>query len=118
MKTKLKKSEIILDGRLRLFYLLFCKVKIIETMKTITIQITPREFGKIAAAALIEGYDVTSYIIGIAAQPTAQPASTADSDAVTPGDTAEDVETVAPARGTSGLLALASDDVASFTPQH
>ncbi len=94
-----------------------------------TILITPRAFGNIAAAAMSHGCDVTTFLVRSAlagsnnlSRLRAKRKSTPPAPTIEPeGETdtpSSDVETVAPARGTSGLLALASDDVASFTPQH
>lgn len=83
----------------------------------IALYITLHDYITAVAGAAARGQSLPA-ALGLDAGTISKEPSPADVIITTPGDTAEDVETVAPARGTSGLLALASDDVSSFTPHH
>lgn len=78
----------------------------------VEINITPRAFGNIAAAAMAHGCDVTTYLVRHAiTQPTAAPASTtgAPASTATPEHTATPASAAAPApapapAGSSGMF--------------
>ena len=74
-------------------------------MTTATIQITPRAFGNIAAAAMAHGCDVTTYLVRTALTSTPQRAATAPAApaATTAPEQPAPVHQPAPA-GSSGMF--------------